>query len=282
MTEGYLILGADDNIERVSLLAKSIKAIDSTRKVAVVTYEHTKSIDGVDIIVVADKFSPPSARLQYFYRVMKSPFDRTIAFDKNQLLLSFDVNIWETLRGLGPVVLPDTRNSYSYEAITANSYWTAEIEKNTFNVTPVLNTGYFDKTLGSDDVMGLGMDIAGRYNSMDYIGWVTEYKLANDIALPNFPDHLWPEWIIGFISSITDNKIKFYNFIDCVDLKKQDNNKWNDKWSKLPWNRFLNYWVTDTAQIKIENFIQTGLLHYDDCNWMSSDTINNIKNGLAR
>lgn len=280
MTEGYLILGDDDNIDIVSLLATSIKSFDSDRKIAVVTYKDTKKIEGVDIIVNAEEFIPPSTELQYFYRVIKSPFDRTIAFISNQLLLSFDVNVWETLRGLGPVVLHNKRYSYSYEEISADSYWDSRIEKETFDITPVLNAGYFDKTLGSDDIMGLAMDIAGKYDHIEYVEWLTLYKLNDEVYLPKFPDNLWPEWIVAFIATITENKIKFYNFINCVDLKKQDNNAFNDKWKKQSWNKFLNYWVTEEGQIKIENFIQTGLLHYGKCNWLSKEDLINIKNNV--
>ena len=121
MTEGYLILGPDDNVDRVELLAKSIKNIDSTRPITFITYEYIKSINGVDDIIRIDPITLPNKNLQYFYRVMNSPYDKTIAFTENQLLLSFDINVWETLSGLGPIVFPDCRLSYSYEKISNDS-----------------------------------------------------------------------------------------------------------------------------------------------------------------
>ena len=114
------------------------------------------------------------------------------------------------------------------------------------------------------------------------VNWLIKFKETNDTSLPIFPEYMWPQWIISLIRNMLDDRIKIYDFVDCIELKMQDNNTHNNKWSKAPWNTFLKYWVTDAGEIKIENFIQNGLVHYTDVNWMSDADLTNLTNAFAK
>ena len=283
MTEGYLILGLTvDNIKQCELLAQSIKRLDSTRPVVAVTYSDTEfRLIDIDDVVYTDTYTVTPNGLEYFNSVMSSPFDRTIALLPTQLLTQFNPGVWENLRSLGPIVFPKDMLSYSYEQIDPAIYSTSAAELKAFGYASNINAGYFDKTLGSDDIMGLAM-IFASYNNIEYLSWLQEYKQNNNTTLPIFPEYIWPQWIISLVRTISDDRIKIYNFVDCIELKIQDNNTHNNKWSKSTWNTFLKYWVTDSGEIKIENFIQNGLVHYTDVNWMSNDDLTNLTNAFAK
>ena len=283
MTEGYLILGlTNDNIKRCELLAQSIKRLDPTRPVAAITYSNIefRPID-IDEIVHTDTYTVTPMGLEYFNSVISSPFDRTIALLPNQLLTQFNPAVWENLRSLGPVVFPKHMLAYSYEQIDPTMYSNAQAELKSFGYASNINAGYFDKTLGSNDILGMAMVFAS-YNNTEYLNWLRKFKETNDTSLPIFPEYMWPQWIISLIRNILDDRIKIYDFVDCIELKMQDNNTHNNKWSKAPWNTFLKYWVTDAGEIKIENFIQNGLVHYTDVNWMSDADLTNLTNAFAK
>ena len=281
MTEGYVILQVtQENIKQAELLACTIHAQDSTRPIAIITNDYDiEKVEFVDKIVYLDKNSAPNNELEYFKNCLSSPYLQSICFTVNQLLTSFNPIVWENLKGMGPVVFPKTRYSFSYETIEDKAYWKNSLEEKTFGFSSIIDAVYLDKETGSDDILGLAIDIAGLYKQEEYLTWLQEFKKnTDDVMLPVFPEYLWPSWIVSYIATITENKIKFVDFVKYVDLKKQENNFWNKIWSEQSWNKFLSYWVNEQSQLKIENFIQLGLISYSEPNWLDEKIIKHIKN----
>lgn len=270
MNEGYLIpLLNDSNVAQVELLACSIKAIDQTRRVVAVANKEFTGIKGVDLIITPEGLCDDDT-FNYFYGLLKSPFDKTIAFLPDQILTKFNVDVWESLRGLSGVVIPKTRNSFSGEQIGNEVYWTSSMELKSFGLASNLNAVYLNKEKDAQDILGFALQICGTYDQKSAMDWsMNKQSASEEICLPFFPDFLWIEWVMSFIRSVASEKIMEFDFLNSVDLGLQEMNHWSPNWSKEPWTRFLNYWVTDQAELKIENFIQHGLIKYQHTGWLT-------------
>lgn len=272
MTEGYLITGVNaDNLKYLELMINDINHLDPSRKISIAG-SNTGLIENslIDSKIEFDvEYIEKNPNIIYFSSVMQSPYDRTIVFLPDQLLTEFNTEVWENLRGLGPIVFPKTRKSFSYEDIPNAAYSGASVEEKTFGFSVILNCAYYDKTLGSDSLLGFAVNLAASYSFEDYVTWFGENKQQQDILLPSFPKWITPSWVMCLLKAISPEKIKFYDFITCIDLGIQDNNYWNKRWSELSWNKFLSYWVTDNGDVKIENFIQKGLIKYETTGWIN-------------
>jgi hypothetical protein len=278
MNEGYLItLLTRDNITEVELLAGSIKAIDATRQVVAITQDDIEGIDALDQIIKLDGLCDDD-NFNYFFSLIHSPFEKTIAFLPDQILTRFNTGVWESLRGLGGVVLPKNRYSFSGEYIDGAAYWRGNIEKKSFDSTSNINAIYINKAEGALELLGFALDICGSYKQDSAIEWTKEKNhLGQEVLLPFFPEYLWSEWVISFIATLNPERIKLFDFVHCIDLSKQEMNHWNTIWSREHWNRFLNYWVTDKSEIKIENFIQQGLVRYQHSGWLTDANVRLLK-----
>lgn len=281
MDEGYLILNATgDNQIQVDLLAHSIASIDPSRPIAVVSMDENFKNSNSNIQVIELDRVGDNVVLHYFKSIVASPFVKTMAFLPDQLLTKFNVGVWESLRGMGPMVIPEKKLSFSGERIWPSAYWKDSVEEKTFGYSSVINAIYVDQTSGSKDIMGLAIDLCSSYEQKEYLTWIKEKSDSDDVlSLPVFPEFMWEQWVVSFLRLILQEKIRTFNFVDCIDLSIQENNYWNPIWSKEPWNRFLTHWVTETGEIKIENFIQLGLIKYQHRGWLSEENIKLIKNG---
>jgi hypothetical protein len=279
MSEGYLIpLLNDDTVTQVELLACSIKAIDKTRRVVAVANKEFKGLRGVDSIIVPEGICDDNT-FNYFYSLLKSPFDKTIAFLPDQILTKFNVDVWESLRGLAGVVVPKNKHNFAGETSPGNAYWTGSMELKSFGIATNLNAVYFNKDKDACDILGFALKICGSYNQKEATAWALEkQRESQELYLPYFPEFLWIEWVMSFIRKTSQDKIMEFDFVNSIDLSIQEMNHWSPHWSKEPWSRFLNYWVTDEAEIKIENFIQLGLIRYQHTGWLTDKIKKVFKN----
>jgi len=53
-------------------------------------------------------------------------------------------------------------------------------------------------------------------------------------------------------------------------LSRQEENTIHYNWAKMNWYKFLNSWILDSGQVKVENFIQHGIWHYTST-WMTDE-----------
>lgn len=275
--EGYLIpLVSGANLWQAELLAHSIKAIDPDRSVVAISAEQLSS-SILDRVILLDGLCDDD-NFNYFFSLLHSPFEKTIAFLPDQILTKFNVGAWESLRGLGGFVLPKNRYSFSGELISDTVYWRGNIENKSFGYTSNTNAVYINKSEGAEELLGFALTLCGNYQQDAAIEWVKEKnKLNQEVLLPFFPEYLWSEWVISFLATLNPERIKRFDFINCIDLSKQEMNHWNSVWSREHWSTFLNYWVTDTPEIKIENFIQHGLMRYQHTGWLTDDRIRLLK-----
>lgn len=276
-TEGYLIpLVTSDNLWQAELLAHSIKAADPGRSVVAVSRAQLSSSE-IDQIIQLDGLCDDD-NFNYFFSLLHSPFEKTMAFLPDQILTKFNVSVWESLRGLGGMVMPKNRHSFSGEPILDSVYWRGNIENKSFGRTSNINAIYINRSEGAAELLGFALTLCGSYDQDAAIEWVREKNQQNQsVLLPFFPEYLWSEWVVSFITTLNPERVKRFDFVNCIDLGRQELNHSNTVWSHEPWSTFLNYWVTAAPEIKIENFIQLGLIRYQHTGWLTADRIKLLK-----
>lgn len=277
MSEGYLITDCSmKNLTQVELLIKSIKCFDPTKPISIIAHEKNlkKYLLYVDneIFIEKNKRSIPTA--VYFHSLLQSPYEKTITFQPDQLLTDFDPSVWENLRGMNSIVLPKTRFSFNGQTIDSSIYHKGDLEEKSFETSSILNSLYFNKTKGCDYVFGMCVLIASKYNQHTFIDFLAANELT---SMPTLPEYLWPEWLMTLMYKILPAKMTKFDYLHCVDLSIRENSYVNNNWSKRPWTEFLSYWVNETGSIKIENFVQNGLIKYNTSAWLTEETLANLR-----
>jgi hypothetical protein len=271
MSEGYLIINSTiDNKTEVDILISSIKRIDTTRPISVVTNDSTISFIEADQVIVQDELN---YTLKYFKSLLASPYNKTISFLPDQILTMFDTGVWENLRSLNSVVIPKNRYSFNNDIVNPAMYASASEELKSFELESIPNAIYFNKDNGCADIFGLASILSADYNQDKFI----DFFVDKEHSMPPFPTYVWPSWILSFLRSIIDQKISTFDFIHCIDLSIQENNYVNNNWTRR-WSEFLTYWVNEQGVIKIENFVQQGLIKYDSKAWLTENILKNLKN----
>ena len=270
MSEGYLITNSTaENRTQVDILIASIKKIDPLRQVSVVTNDKSISFIEADQIIYLEEQNPT---LAYFKSLLSSPYNKTISFLPDQILTMFDTNVWENLRSLNSIVIPKNKFLFNDEIINPNLYPTSSAELKSFDLESIPNAIYFNKDKNCNDVFGLAVILSANYHQDDYISFFVD----KEHSMPPLPEFIWPSWVLSMLRSITDEKIQTFDFVHCIDLSIQANNYINNNWTRR-WSEFLTYWVNEQGVIKIENFVQHGLIKYESDAWLTKETLKNLK-----
>ena len=276
MSEGYLITNCSmKNLTQVELLVKSIRFFDPHRPISIVTDE--KNLKKYLLYIDHEIFIENESKIEtafYFHSLLNSPYDKTIAFYPDQILTNFNPDVWENLRGMNSIVLPKNRYSFNKEIINSELYHHSSIEEKGFNDSSILNAIFFNKSKGCDYVFGLAVMIASQYDQNEFIEFVSTMEVN---SMPPMPEYLWPEWLMTFMARTLNFKITKFDFVECVDLSVRENSYVNDNWSKKAWPEFLSYWVNDHGSIKIENYVQLGLIRYNTSSWLTEITLDNLR-----
>jgi hypothetical protein len=275
MSEGYLIVGCSmKNLTQVELLAKSIRLADPARPISIISYDaglkdYILHIDQ-DIIFESRRMNSTAA---YFHSLLKSPYEKTIAFLPDQLLIDFNTDVWENLRGMNSIVIPKTVKSFNGEIIPADQTARGQIEQQSFGEQSVLNAIFFNRNKACDYIFGMCSLLAHNYNQNTFIDFFA--KQPNN--MPSFPEKIWPSWLLSMMTQMLPAKITKFNFLECVDLSPREQCYTNNNWATKAWPEFLSCWVNDTGSIKIENFVQTGLVKYNTSSWLTDANLTNLR-----
>ena len=270
MSEGYLIVNGNiDNQIEIELLIRSIEKIDPYRPVSVIVDNNDIKFIEADEVIYLNEANPT---LGYFKALLASPYTKTIALLPDQLLTAFDTVVWENLRGLDSIVLPKNRYLFNGQIINPTLYNTASTELKSFGLYSIPNAVFFNKDKGCDNIFGLAAILCANYDQDDYINFFVD----KEHEMPSFPKFIWSSWVMSLLQTITSRKISTFDFMHCIDLSKQENNFINNNWTRQ-WSEFLTYWVNDDGVLKIENFVQSGLVKYQSCGWLTEEVISNLK-----
>ena len=277
MKEVYIIHCENENeILPAELLSKTIKHFDASRQVIVTTSVPATSFsDGVDVNIYLDTGNPT---LNYFKAIVDIECDRAIYFKPDQLLTHFSNECWETLRNLSSIVTLKTRFSFAGETIEPTVYYQDSININNLSTTKNVNAVFFDFTKNARQLLGFCIDFSSDYNYKNIKTYISD-QINNgvQISLPTFPEYIWPSWVLSYVSLIFEEEFIEFDFLENIDVSKQDYNTGDHVWSSRSWNKFLSYWISDQGQIKIENFIQSGLLKYQTTAWLDDIIIDKLQ-----
>lgn len=276
MSEGYLITNCShENLVQVELLVKSLRFFDANRPVSIVTQQEgiAQTLSYIDKEIVINN-NPELSTANYYHGLLNSPYEKTIAFAPDQILTNFNADVWENLRGMNSIVLPKNRYNFNGDKIAASMYHHGSTEERSFGDSTILNAVFFNKAKGCDYVFGLAVVIASQYDQNEFIDFFANIP---DNSMPSFPEYLWPEWLMTMLTKTLNLKITKFDFVDCVDLAPRENSYVNDNWSKRLWPEFLSYWVNTHGSIKIENYVQSGLIKYATSAWLTEETLANLR-----
>lgn len=275
MSEGYLIVNCSkNNLTQVELLVKSIRFFDPGRPISIIAEEEDlkKYLLYIDQEILLEETAIKTAT--YFHSLLKSPYEKTIAFYPDQLLTSFNSDVWENLRGMNSIVIPKTRFNFNGDVVQPAVYHHSDIEEKSFDDSSILNAIFFNKSKGCDYVFGLAVTIASQYNQNEFIDFFADVEQN---SMPTFPEYIWPEWLLTLMSKTLSFKITKYDFVNCIDLSVRENSYINDNWSKKAWPEFLSYWINELGSIKIENYVQSGLIKYSTNAWLTDQSLTNLR-----
>lgn len=273
--EGYLIVNCNmKNLTRVELLIKSIRLFDKQRPISIIAHEDNlkKYLLYVDQEIYLKHNEILSAN--YYYSLLASPYTKTIAFNPDQILTNFNVEVWENLRGMNSIVIPKTRSSFNGELLDYSLYAHSSVEEKSFGEGSIVDAIFFNRDKGCDYVFGMAVLLSHSYNQNEFIDFFADKE---NNAMPPFPKYLWPEWLMSLMYKILGFKITKFDFVNLIDLSLRENSYVNDQWSKKPWSEFLSYWVNDQGDIKIENYVQLGLVKYNTSSWLTTETLTNLR-----
>jgi len=275
MSEGYLIVGCSmKNLTQVELLAKSIRLADPARPISIISHEaglkdYILHIDQ-EILFESKRMNSTAV---YFHSLLKSPYEKTIAFLPDQLLIDFNTDVWENLRGMNSIVIPKTVKSFNGEIISADQTARGQIEQQSFSEQSVLNAIFFNRNKACDYIFGMCSLLAHNYNQNTFI----DFFAGQNHSMPSFPEKIWPSWLLSMMAQMLPAKITKFNFLECVDLSPREQCYTNNNWATKAWPEFLSCWVNDTGSIKIENFVQTGLVKYNTSSWLTDANLTNLR-----
>jgi hypothetical protein len=275
MTEGYLIVNCSmKNLTQVELMVKSIRLFDKERPISIIAHED--NLKKYLLYIDQEIYIEPSSILSatYFHSLLASPYTKTIAFNPDQILTNFNIDVWENLRGMNSIVMPKTRSSFNGELLDYSLYTEGSTEQKSFGEGSIIDAIFFNKDKGCDYVFGMAVLIASNYDQNQCIDFFADKE---NNAMPPFPQYLWPEWLMSLMYKILGLKLTKFDFVNLIDLSIRENSYVNDQWSKKPWPEFLSYWVNDQGDIKIENYVQLGLVKYNTSAWLTTETLTNLR-----
>lgn len=276
MKEVYIInCETEDNVLSSDLLAKTIKKFDPAREIIITTPLPKDSFKAS--VQVHNYEITANPTLNYFKAVVDIECDRAIYLKPDQLLTHFSTDCWETLRNLSSIVTLKTRLSFAGTEINPDNYYQDNVNLSTLKTTKNINAVYLDFSKQARQLMGFCIDFCSNYSYDDVQDFITTIVTAGDANnLPSFPEFVWPSWMISFASLVFEDEFIEFDFLDNIDLSRQEYNIVDHIWADTDWNKFLSYWVTELGQFKIENFIQSGLVKYQNAQWFNDDIIDRI------
>jgi hypothetical protein len=253
---------------------KSIRLFDKERPISIIAHED--NLKKYLLYIDQEIYIEPSSILSatYFHSLLASPYTKTIAFNPDQILTNFNIDVWENLRGMNSIVMPKTRSSFNGELLDYSLYTEGSTEQKSFGEGSIIDAIFFNKDKGCDYVFGMAVLIASKYDQNEFIDFFADKE---NNAMPPFPKYLWPEWLMSMMSKILGLKVTKFDFVNLIDLSIRENSYVNDNWSKKPWPEFLSYWVNDRGDIKIENYVQLGLVKYNTSAWLTTETLTNLR-----
>lgn len=279
MTQGYIFFGVDDfdstrNIEHAHALSISLKLADPDRETCVVVhkFEHVPSRyeDSFDYIVELPfgrtEVNHHDALIDWWQLYNATPFDQTLYIDSNSLVVGPIGSLWEVMAGNSMMLgmAHDFRQQF-----TRNDQKFIPLDKNKI-VARDATLVYFEKDEQSSEFFKLADPLFKNWRDV-YIETNTEFRV-NDF---NYT------LMFNVVASMTGNPIvqsKSFTYTDLsIDIL------WNSEIENPePWMDQLNIWFTDGLELKINNYNQTGIVHYNDPDFLTADIVKKLNDNYRK
>jgi len=194
----------------------------------------------------------------------RSPYDNTLFLYSDTLILTDIADVF-LLLDYHDIVMNDQLLDFKGSPITRQLYEQRKmIVKN--NLVDVWSNAILYKK--SDDVMEL-TKLTHRI--------ITFWRTFKDQFLKDYSidDKLGLKFNVALClaSKLSDTTIA--KGFTISTMSKQEENTASLAWANLDWFKFLNAWIMDNSQVKVENYIQAGIWHYGK-NWLTDDIYNRM------
>ena len=271
MTKGHLIFAQNSDIDYVRqayALALSIKQHNKINNVCLMTndsvpFEYTKAFDHVVSIPWGDAAEKSEWKIENRWKIIyASPYQETLVYDSDMLVCSSNDHWWDYLENKN-IALTGNVQTYKGEIVTNNFYRKSFVE----NTLPDLYFGihYIKKNKRSYEF----------YKWLEII--VKNWKQYYSIYTPNNPQKFCSMDVSSAIATtILDAKEEFGtgNPLTFTHMKPAIQN-----WHDIPdtWQSATTMQFTDHADLKISNFLQTGVFHYTENDFLTDDIIKKLE-----
>jgi hypothetical protein len=270
MSRGIVVLAQNsdtDYVKQAKLLALSLKVSNPKEKISLITNHEVEDdanlFDQIIPIPFEDQAKESDWKIENRWQIYHaSPYDETIVMDTDMVVLQ-DISSW--WKFLSNYNLYFVNNVYTYRG-------------------EVANTDYYRKTFVENDLPNV------------YAGF--HYFKKCDFSLSFYK---WLEYILNnwqkFYETYTPNSMQKRPSIDVsaaiaiklLDIEDQVTNnvarypsfthmKPNcQNWNKVTksWLNNVGVYVNKDAEIKVGNFVQTGILHYTDNKFIETTSVYN-------
>lgn len=271
MTKGHLIFAQNSDIDYVRqayALALSIKQHNKINNVCLMTndsvpFEYTKAFDHIVSIPWGDAAEKSEWKIENRWKIIyASPYQETLVYDSDMLVCSSNDHWWDYLENKN-IALTGNVQTYKGEIVTNNFYRKSFVENN----LPDLYFGihYIKKNRQSYEF----------YKWLEII--VKNWKKFYSIYTPNSTQKFCSMDVSSAIATaILDSKEEFTtgNPLTFTHMKPAIQN-----WHDIPetWQSATSVQFTDGAELKISNFLQTGVFHYTENDFLTDDIIKKLE-----
>jgi len=258
MTKGIITIATPDYLESAKLLALTAKKF-SNLPTTLITTDPVEASEFDNIIVV-----PGDVTNAFAVGLLSSPYDYTAFIYADSLVLS-DIKEYFNLLDKVNLVTPD---AYDFKGQKLDSQKFIERKILTKNTMPDVWTNFFlYRTEAIKEISNTTLDIIAVWQNVLKMS-CTEYSV--DTELKNKINSAFAIALKACGLNNNAHGVKFTN------LSKQTNNTALTHLANKDWHQLLSFWATDDNLVKIENYVQSGVVHYGST-WLNSPRSNSIK-----
>lgn len=273
MSKGFCLLAQNnsttDYVKQAYALALSLHKYNENQKISLITNdnvpdEYKKVFDQIIDIPWTDNAKESEWKIENRWKVYHvSPYTETIVLEADMLVLD-DITHWWNELSKRDLFFVSNVKTYRDEWVTSDYYRKTFVANNLPNLYSAIH--YFRKGDTAKEFYKL-LEIVtnnwqlfyGKYANKEYQKWC-----SMDVSCA-VVSH-----ILGNEKDIIDEK----SFITFTHMKPHAQN-----WINVPdsWTKVLGKYMRDDGKLMLGNFIQKGVLHYVDNNFLTDELIEGLK-----
>lgn len=244
MTKGIITIATPAYVESAKLLAKTARKF-SNLPTTLVTTEPVEAEEFDAIIIV-----PGNVYNAFTVGLLSTPYNKTAFIYADSLVLS-DITPWFELLTKIDLVTPQ---AFDFKGIPAPSYLFNDRKIISKNRLPDVWTNFFLYNVeGIKEVTDMLPTIDELWDDLIMTA-CSEYSIDTDLK---------HKINVAFSIAVKMAGLQYYaGGTKFTNLSKQTNNIMTPHLASKDWHTLLSFWATDDNIIKIENFNQTGVVHY--------------------